>query len=119
MAADPPAGDESAADARERPPAVGTVARLVDWLFLDRATGRLVVAQWPNLPLWLFLAGAVMSALIPLSGTPALLLRLATAAALLWWALWELLAGVNPFRRILGAVVTVCVVLGVARALLG
>lgn len=111
---EPPPGDPP-----EKAPTAEPVRRLVDWLFRDRSTGRLVVAQWPNLPLWLFLAGAVMSVILPLSGPPALVLRVATDAALLWWALWELLQGVNPFRRILGAVVTVWVVLGLVRQLLG
>jgi hypothetical protein len=32
--------------------------------------------------------------------------------ALLWWSIDEIVRGVNPFRRILGAVVLVAVVVG-------
>lgn len=31
-----------------------TIGRAVDWMFRDRTTGAITVAQWPNLPLWLF-----------------------------------------------------------------
>lgn len=97
----------------------GTLRRIGDWLFRDRATGRYVVAQWPNLPLWLFLAGTVVSLLLPLTGVMEMALRLGTAAALLWWALWEVLQGVNPFRRILGSGVALWVLLGLIRQLVG
>ncbi|MEL7210840.1 MAG: hypothetical protein AAGK32_21830, partial [Actinomycetota bacterium] len=32
---------------------------LVDWLFRDRTTGRITIAQPPNPPLWIFLASVV------------------------------------------------------------
>jgi hypothetical protein len=35
----------------------------------------------------------------------------------MWWALDELIRGVNPFRRLLGAVVAVITLLGVAARL--
>lgn len=76
----------------------------LDWFFRDRA-GRVVIAQWPNLPLWLF-------------GLSWLTARLATGAAAHWagiaasillavWAADEVLRGVNPWRRCLGAGVLV------------
>ena len=32
----------------------GTIRRGFDWIFRDRTTGVITIAQWPNLPLWLF-----------------------------------------------------------------
>ncbi|MBP1181669.1 hypothetical protein JOE48_003633 [Methylobacterium sp. PvR107] len=26
----------------------------LDWFFRDRTSGRIVIGQWPNTPLWLF-----------------------------------------------------------------
>ena len=43
----------------------------------------------------------------PLSGTVADVLHWTGTGALIWWAIAELLQGVNPFRRLLGAVVLV------------
>ncbi len=65
------------------------------WLFEDRTTGRLVVAQWPNVPLWIFLVARVLS------------VELVATIALAVWTLLEVGKGVNPFRRGLGAVVLV------------
>ena len=33
---------------------MGPVRHAVDWMFRDRTTGAITIAQWPNLPLWLF-----------------------------------------------------------------
>ncbi|WP_419828797.1 hypothetical protein [Methylobacterium sp.] len=27
---------------------------VLDWFFRDRTSGRIVIGQWPNTPLWLF-----------------------------------------------------------------
>lgn len=83
------------------------VKRFLDWLLTDRTTGTWVVGQFPNRPLWLFLAATVAGLVLPLSGWAEVTVRLVSAAALLWWSLDELLRGVNPLRRILGGVVTV------------
>lgn len=109
---------DEAAGSAPGPPR-GALGRFTDWLFRDRVSGRYVIGQWPNLPLWLFLAGTVASIVLPLTGGAELALRLATSAALLWWALWEVVAGVNPFRRILGTVITMWVLVGLVRQLVG
>lgn len=78
----------------------------LDWFFRDRASGRIVVGQWPNLPLWLF--GAASIASMMLAGSPAgFWADLASRVFLAWWAGDELLRGVNPWRRCLGAAVLV------------
>ena len=81
-----------------------------DWFFRDRRTGRIVIGQWPNLPLWLFGAAAIAS--FPAAGTPAeLYADLASRVFLTWWAADEVLRGVNPWRRCLGAAVLAGMVL--------
>ncbi len=72
--------------------------------------------QFPNAALFVFLGAFVLSLLLDLVGYGDTWFRavvgLIGSAALLWWAIDELIRGVNPWRRILGAVVTVFVVIG-------
>lgn len=89
--------------------------RFLDWLLADRTTGKWVIAQFPNLPLWLFLAGTAAGLILPVTGWGAVVLRLFTVAALLWWSVLELFRGVNPLRRILGGVVTAWAIIGLVR----
>jgi hypothetical protein len=81
----------------------GTVRRAVDWMFRDRTTGAITVAQWPNLPLWLFGGLSVAAWAIRGSKTLEAWLSVGADLALAWWAIDEVLRGVNPWRRILGA----------------
>ena len=73
------------------------------WLFRDRRTGKVVIAQWPNLALSLFLALAAIRLLVHPAGTAATVLNAVAALTLMWWAVDELARGVKPFRRALGA----------------
>jgi hypothetical protein len=85
---------------------VGHPARFaVDWLFRDRRTGRITIAQFPNVPLGLFLVAAVLRRLVDASGGLRTALGVLAAAGLLWWALDEVIRGVNPWRRLLGGAV--------------
>jgi hypothetical protein len=68
-------------------------------LFESRETGRITIWQWPNTPLWVYIAATVLRVAI-----------LATIALAVWAGL-EVLRGVNPFRRSLGAVVLIGVIL--------
>jgi hypothetical protein len=77
----------------------------VNWLFRNRQTGRITIAQFPNIPLWLFLIAGSLRSLIDPAGWPRTALNAAATAGLLWWAADELLRGVNPWRRLLGAAV--------------
>jgi hypothetical protein len=90
--------------------------RAVRWLFVSRRTGRLTVAQWPNLPLGVFLLAAAASRIFHPSGGGATFLRTLGAVALVVWALDEVLRGVNPFRRFLGGAVLVATVVGLVLA---
>lgn len=78
---------------------------MLDWLFRNRQTGQITIAQFPNVPLWLFLAATAFDRIVEPSGTLGTTVRLVAAAALTWWALDELFRGVNPWRRFLGAAV--------------
>jgi hypothetical protein len=78
---------------------------VIDWALRDRRTGRIVVAQWPNTALIVWIAASVVLALSDPGGTWGLALRVAATVALSWWAVDEIVRGVNPWRRLLGAVV--------------
>ena len=86
---------------------------MVDWLFRDRRTGRIVVAQVPNLPLWIFLATVVARWVVPEDSGAFTALRVVALASLGWWAVDEVVRGVNPWRRLLGIGGCVVVVAGV------
>jgi len=92
---------------------VTALANAVDVMFRDRTTGHLVVAQVPNVPLLVWLAATVTR--LVTSGTAHSALTWVGTGALAFWAADELLRGVNPFRRLLGAVVLTWTVVGLAR----
>ncbi len=86
--------------------------RAIDWLFRDEATGKLVIAQVPNLPLAVFLvATGVRMALQP-TGTAGAVVSVVGAVSLTWWAVLEIARGDSRFRRLLGAVVLASVAVG-------
>jgi len=87
------------------------MGRGVDWLFRSRATGRYTVAQMPNLPLLLFVGFRIAQALVSPHGTAHDVLRWSAIVALAWWGADEVVRGVNPFRRILGASVLASLIL--------
>ncbi len=81
--------------------------RLAEWVFRNRRTGAIVVGQWPNWPLALFIVavslqwvgdamqGETWARISHTSGV-------AATFFLAWWSLDELVRGVNPWRRFLG-----------------
>ena len=75
---------------------------VIDWLFRNRDTGEITIAQFPNLPLWIFLATVVGRWVVPEDSGAFTALRVAALATLAWWAIDEVLRGVNPWRRLLG-----------------
>ena len=82
----------------------GVASHLIRWMFLNRRTGHMTVAQWPNIPLSVFLLLSIALRLGP-SGHLETALRVSSWVALVAWAVDEIVRGVNPFRRILGSVV--------------
>lgn len=82
-------------------------------MFRDRRTGKVVIAQWPNLALALFLVAAAIRWVVHPGGRPGTIVSAVAAVTLLWWSADEVVRGVNPFRRTLGAVVLAMTVAGV------
>ncbi len=74
----------------------------VDWWFRDRTTGAIVVAQFPNLPLWIFGASVAAGWFVSDESGAADVVGWIGTGALAWWALDEVIRGVNPWRRVLG-----------------
>jgi hypothetical protein len=72
------------------------------WWFRNRRTGQITVAQFPNLALWIVLVTVAGRTFVP-TGTHARdALDWTGVVALTWWAVDELIRGVNPWRRLLG-----------------
>jgi hypothetical protein len=90
---------------------------LFDWWFRNRETGQITVAQFPNAALWVFIVTVVVRWLVPTGGATRTAIDGIGIAALAWWALDELLRGVNPWRRLLGLGGCVAVGAGLASVL--
>ena len=91
----------------------GKVRMLADWFFRDRQTGGITVVQAPNPPLWVFLATVALRWVVPDGSTLRSAIGWIGLAALGWWALDEVIRGVNPWRRMLGVGGCALVVVGV------
>ena len=84
----------------------------VDWWFTSRVDGRTVIAQAPNPALSVWLAAVLWRVVADPEGTERSVLDGIALGALLVWAIDEVVRGVNPWRRLLGAVVLVPTLLG-------
>jgi hypothetical protein len=91
-------------DRKEPPAAAGRPPGLVDWWFRDRRTGRFAIVQWPNAALGVWIATVVVD-WFGLFSERAEEMRWMGRGALIAWAVDEILRGVSPARRVLGAVV--------------
>lgn len=80
----------------------GQLRAAFDWTFRDRTGNRITIAQFPNLPLLLFLASVVVGWLVAAHSTFHSVVEWIGSAALAWWAIDEILRGANPWRRLLG-----------------
>jgi hypothetical protein len=88
------------------------VAAVVDWLFRNRRTGRITIAQAPNAPLLVFLVAAGVRWVFRPAGAAGTAVDVVASVALIAWAVDEIVRGVNPWRRLLGAAVLVGVAVG-------
>jgi uncharacterized membrane protein YfcA len=86
------------------------------WIFRDRKTGRIVIAQFPNLPLGVWIGASLIRRVLRPSDHWNTFLFVVAAAALLVWAGDEIVRGVNPWRRVLGAGVAVALIASWAAA---
>ena len=84
-----------------------------DWFFRNRRTGAITIAQFPNLPLWIFIGALLLRRIADPAGTARTVLDVVSTLALGWWAGDELLRGVNPFRRMLGGGVLALLIVSV------
>ena len=91
------------------------ISAAVDWFFRDPATNRITIAQFPNLPLGVFLVSVGVGWLIPASSKAHDAFGVIGTAGLAWWSIDEMVRGVNPWRRVLGAIGSVFVVMRVLR----
>ena len=91
--------------------------RAIDWCFRDRRTGRIVIGQWPNWSLWLFGIASLVDLVTASSGPVGVAARLLASVFLAIWAADELLRGVNPWRRALGAGVLIWMAVNYAMGL--
>jgi hypothetical protein len=89
-----------------------TVRTAANWVFRDRATGKCVIAQWPNVPLDVWLVCLVAGWVFHPHGGWSTFLNAVGTIALVIWAGDEVVRGVNPWRRTLGAGVLVVLLLG-------
>ena len=56
---------------------------MIEWLFRNRTSGRITIAQFPNAALGLFLAASLLRRLLDPAGSA---LGVLAAGGLLWWA---------------------------------
>ena len=79
--------------------------RAFDWVFRSRVDGRIVIAQRPNLSLWIFVVARVVGLFLDAGTKPATAAKVVATFAIAWWGADELVRGVNPWRRFLGTTV--------------
>lgn len=84
--------------------------------FRSPETGRVVVVQMPNIPLWVFLAATAVRLVFHPTGVLGTVVSLVGTVGLVVWAGLEIVRGDSPFRRVLGAGVLVAVI---ARLIIG
>ena len=73
-----------------------------DWLFRDRRTGHVTIVQFPNVALWIFFVTVALRRVVSGDGGMRSAIGYVGVAALGWWAVDEVVRGVNPWRRVLG-----------------
>jgi hypothetical protein len=86
----------------------------LDWLFRNRQTGSITVAQVPNLPMWIFLASVLLRWTVSGDAPLGPFIEGIALASLSWWAFLEVRWGVNPWRRLLGVGGVAIVIAGAA-----
>jgi len=84
--------------------------RFLHWFFRNRETGEITIAQMPNPALWIALVGSFLIWAWHPPGQTGLQLDCLVKASLVVWGVDEILRGVNPWRRCLGAAVLIYVV---------
>jgi hypothetical protein len=86
--------------------------RVLDRTFRNPDTGELAIAQVPNLPLIVFLVATGARLAFDPHGAVRVGLAVLAAVGLVWWSVGEILRGDSLFRRVLGGVVLLALVVG-------
>ena len=81
------------------------MGQILSWFFRNRETGAVTIAQAPNLVLWVVIVAGVLLWVWPSPSSPVVALEVIIKGGLTIWAIDEVLRGVNPWRRCLGAAV--------------
>ncbi len=84
---------------------------LFDRLFRD-GTGEIIIGQPPNLPILIWLSATLLKFVVK-NGQVKLGLDLLAFSSLLYWSFLEITQGVNYFRRDLGVVVLIALIISV------
>jgi hypothetical protein len=92
---------------------VDELRRALAWFVRDPRTGQRVVMQLPNIPILLYFATVAGRWFVDDASTLDGMLLWAGTILLAWWSVDEIVRGASPFRRVLGAIVAVYVVVGV------
>ncbi|HEX5797724.1 MAG TPA: hypothetical protein VFX79_00055 [Candidatus Saccharimonadales bacterium] len=82
--------------------------------FFKNSNGRVVIVQWPN-AFVLIWAGLSMLSKVANDEISANIALLATISLLIW-AYLEIKNGESPFRRVLGAIVLIFIVIGIIKS---
>jgi hypothetical protein len=84
---------------------------LFDRLFRD-GTGEIVIGQPPNLPIVIWVSATLLK-LVFKTGQVNIALDLLAFSSLLYWSFLEITQGANYFRRDLGVVVLIALIISV------
>jgi hypothetical protein len=79
--------------------------RFLLWFFRNRETGAITIAQPPNVVLWIVIVAGVLRWSLSPQGAATIALTVVFNGGLFVWAADEIIRGVNPWRRCLGAAV--------------
>ncbi len=86
---------------------------MLNKIFRDKQ-GKVVIIQFPNIPLSVWIVGLLLAKVLP-SGDFSNFCKHISTLGLVVWGIIEILYGVNYFRRILGAVITISTIYGLTR----
>ncbi|MGL9619937.1 hypothetical protein QRQ56_18140 [Bradyrhizobium sp. U531] len=81
--------------------------QVLQWFFRNRETGVITIAQWPNLLLWIVISAGLLLWIWPNTSKISVGLTIIVKGGLIIWGADEIIRGVNPWRRCLGAAVIV------------
>lgn len=88
-----------------------SVSSRISTFFKDK-DGAVVIWQWPNIPIIGWLVCATATRLIGAGAAQHLFAQLSTAF-LFTWAYLEISSGASYFRRLLGGIVMLAIILGI------